>query len=345
MLLTIGILAHNEEAQIGTLVEDIASQSILHNPDLSIEIRVVANGCTDRTVAVAQAAFAKDAFAKPNIKSFVHDLHESGKSNAWNHLIHRYASPQSDYIILLDADIRLPEATTLALLFEGLAHSNSAVVAVDESVKDLTLKPSLTFVERLILKASGTAHDTRTALAGGCYCAKFNALRDIWMPIGLPGEDGFLRAMLLTSSFTADEDLNRLLFVPGARHIFESERRIRDVFRHNVRLAIGTAINVLLFHHFRAHPRNAQALATYIQERNMTDPKWINTLVAEQRRSKRYFVMPGSILWRRPKRLAALPPVERISKAPIFLMGFVFDLALYLRANHLMRRGVGAGFW
>jgi glycosyltransferase involved in cell wall biosynthesis len=345
MLLAIGILAHNEESQLGQLIGDVARQSILHNTDLSIEILLVANGCTDRTVAVAQAAFANEAFARPNIRSFVHELHESGKSNAWNHLIHKFASPQSDYIILLDADIRLPEASALMLLFESLASSNSAVVAIDESVKDLALKPSLTLVERLILKGSGTANDTRTALAGGCYCAKFSALREIWMPIGLPGEDGFLRAMILTSSFTADEDLKRLLFVPGARHIFESERRICDVFRHNVRLAIGTAINVLLFLHFRAHPRDAQALSAYIRERNRTDPKWVNTLISDQMRANRYFVMPTSMIWRRPKLFATLRFADQVSKAPILLIGFVFDLAIYLRANHLMRRGAGAGFW
>ena len=46
------------------------------------------------------------------------------------------------------------------------------------------------------------------------------------MPIGLPGEDGFLRAMILTSNFTKEENLDRLVFVEGARHIFESERTI-----------------------------------------------------------------------------------------------------------------------
>jgi glycosyltransferase involved in cell wall biosynthesis len=345
MILAIGILAHNEEAQLGSLIGDIAHQSILRNPDLFIEIHLVANGCTDKTVAVAQAAFANEAFARPNIRPFVHELHEPGKSNAWNHLIHKYASAQSDYIILLDADIRLPEATALSLLFESLASSKSAVVAVDLSVKDLALKSGLTLVERLILKASGTAHDTRTALAGGCYCAKLSALREIWMPIGLPGEDGFLRAMLLTSSFTAEEDLERLLFVPSARHIFESERRIGDVLRHNVRLAIGTAINVLLFEHFRAHPRDARALSAYIREQNRTDPKWVNKLIADQKRANRYFVMPTSIIWRRPKLFATFQFVDQVTKAPIFLMGFVFDLAIYLIANRLMRRGAGAGFW
>ena len=345
MLVTIGILAHNEEDQIGTLIKDISRQTILNNPGLSIEIQIAANGCTDRTVTVAQTALAGDAFRRPNVRSFVHDYPEPGKSNAWNYMIHEFSSANSEYIIFLDADIRLPDDTTLQLLLESLVRSELALVAVDESVKDLALTPTLTPLERLILKATGTAHDTHKAIAGGCYCAKFSALREIWMPVGLPGEDGFLRAMLLTSSFTREEDLNRHLFVPGARHIFESERTISGVFRHNVRLAVGTAINVFLFHHFRRDLGRTPNLASYIQHRNAVDPKWINTLIAKEMRSKRYFILPTGFIWRRVKWFATFPTREQFRRGPIFLLGFAFDLAVYLRANHLMRNGTGAGFW
>ena len=143
------------------------------------------------------------------------------------------------------------------------------------------------------------------------------------MPIGLPGEDGFLRAMLLTSNFTAPEDVTRLVFVDGARHVFESERSIRGVFRHNVRLAIGTAVNIFLFHHFRLRSRTSSGLAVYIQERNAADPKWVNTLISEQIEINRYFIVPTSFLWRRLNLLAELPKTaEQLRKAPIFLLGF-----------------------
>ena len=127
--------------------------------------------------------------------------------------------------------------------------------AVDESVKDLSEKAHKTIIERLILAVSGTAHDNRTAIAGALYCVRYGILTKIWMPIGLPGEDGFLRAMILTENFTRDENLELIAFADGARHIFESERNIGGVFRHNIRLAIGTAINVLLFKHIRSSER------------------------------------------------------------------------------------------
>ena len=54
MLISIGILAHNEEHDIGTLISDLAKQNLLANDALSIEIHVVANGCTDNTAGVSK---------------------------------------------------------------------------------------------------------------------------------------------------------------------------------------------------------------------------------------------------------------------------------------------------
>ena len=61
MLISIGILAHNEEHDIGTLISDLAKQNLLANKALSIDIHVVANGCTDNTVSVSQTALAAAA--------------------------------------------------------------------------------------------------------------------------------------------------------------------------------------------------------------------------------------------------------------------------------------------
>ena len=221
MLISIGIFAHNEEHDIGTLISDLAKQNLLANNALSIDIHVVANGCTDNTTSVSQTALAAAPFRRDNIATLVHDLPRPGKSNAWNEFVHRLASPNTDFVFCLDADIRIPEATTLQLVFDKLASSKTACVAIDKSVKDLSEKAQKTITERIILAASGTGYNTRSAIAGALYCVRFDVLKNIWMPIGLPGEDGFLRAMILTSNFTKDENLGRLVFVEGARHIFE----------------------------------------------------------------------------------------------------------------------------
>ena len=345
MLISIGILAHNEESDIGTLISDLAEQHLLANKALSTEIHVVANGCTDNTVDVSKTALATQPFHRENIATFVHDLSRPGKSNAWNEFIHRLASPKTDYVFCLDADIRIPEATTLQRVFDKLVSSKTACVAVDESVKDLSEKAQKTITERIILAASGTGYNTRSAIAGALYCVRFDVLRNIWMPIGLPGEDGFLRAMILTSNFTKDENLDRLVFVEGARHIFESERTIAGVFRHNVRLAIGTAINVLLFNHIRESEDIRKNVAEYIQRRNAADPNWVNELIRAEIGRGKYFILNKDFILKRIHGFFALPLSQRLRRWPILVLSVVFDMALLIRASQLMRKGAGAGYW
>jgi hypothetical protein len=48
---------------------------------------------------------------------------------------------------------------------------------------------------------------------------------------------------------------------------------------------------------------------------------------------------------KRTKRFSSLPIRERLKKGPIYVLGIIFDIVLSLRANHLMRKGAGAGFW
>jgi glycosyltransferase involved in cell wall biosynthesis len=345
MLISIGIFAHNEEHDIGTLIADLAKQNLLSNNALSIEIHVVANGCTDQTVSISKTALAAAPFNGRNISQFVHDLPRPGKSNAWNEFIHRLASPKTDFVFCLDADIRIPEATTLQLVFDKLVASKTACVAIDESVKDLSEKDKKTLTERIILAASGTGYNTRVAIAGALYCVRFDVLKDIWMPIGLPGEDGFLRAMILTSNFTKEENLDRLVFVEGARHIFESEHTISGVFRHNVRLAIGTAINILLFDHIRDSENVQKNVAKYIQDQNAADPDWVNELIRAEIRRGKYFLLNKDFILKRIRGFFTLPLSQRLRRWPILLVSIVFDIALLIRASQLMRKGAGAGYW
>src|SRR5262245_43869608 len=118
MLVSIGILAHNEERDIGTLISDVSKQTLLQSASVSLQIHVVANGCTDDTVRVAKASLTAPAFSRENITTFVHDLPRPGKSNAWNEFVHSFVAPATDFAFLLDADIRIPESTTLQLVLD-----------------------------------------------------------------------------------------------------------------------------------------------------------------------------------------------------------------------------------
>jgi cellulose synthase/poly-beta-1,6-N-acetylglucosamine synthase-like glycosyltransferase len=74
---SVGITAHNEEANIGQLLEAIRYQR-LHQVEIT-EIIVVASGCTDRTEDIVREHAARD----PLIQLFVQEKRE-GKTSAIN---------------------------------------------------------------------------------------------------------------------------------------------------------------------------------------------------------------------------------------------------------------------
>jgi glycosyltransferase involved in cell wall biosynthesis len=336
--IAIGVLARNEAERIGLLLGDLARQTLLSKPGLSIDVVVVANACSDGTADVARVALQK-GFGNSNTR--VVELAQAGKANAWNTFAHELLADDVDYVFFLDGDIRIQNEGDLQSIFEALKRSPDAVVAVDRSVKDLELEKPRGLAEWLIKKGTGTANDTRTAIAGALYCVRYAAIADIWMPLGLPGEDGFLRAMLLTSSFEHEEQLARHVFVADAYHVFESTRDARSVFAHNVRLAIGTAVNILLFWELRRVRASGQRISDYIRARNAANPAWVNDLVRERLRSSYFPLEPRFLL----RRLRERNNWRSLGRLAIAVLGTGFDLAVFARATRLMRKGHGAGYW
>jgi biofilm PGA synthesis N-glycosyltransferase PgaC len=74
---SVGVIAHNEEANIGALLDALLDQH-LHRVEIA-EIFVVASGCTDRTVPIAQSYAERD----PRIRVLVQERRE-GKTSAVN---------------------------------------------------------------------------------------------------------------------------------------------------------------------------------------------------------------------------------------------------------------------
>ncbi len=107
---SIGIMAYNEEANIGRLL-----QALLGQVTSSIEIKeiiVLASGCTDNTESIVREFSAQH----PRIRLLVQARRE-GKASAVN-LFLRHA--QSDILVLQSADT-LPEPSTIQNLVEPFA--------------------------------------------------------------------------------------------------------------------------------------------------------------------------------------------------------------------------------
>ena len=102
---SVGIMAHNEEANIGRTLRAVLEQ---HGPSVRIEeVIVIASGCTDRTVPTV----AEIALQEPRVRLCIQEKRE-GKASAINLFLKQASSP---VVVLIGADI-LPEAFALEYL-------------------------------------------------------------------------------------------------------------------------------------------------------------------------------------------------------------------------------------
>lgn len=99
---SVGITAHNEEANIGQLLEALRNQ-LLREVEIT-EIIVVASGCTDRTVDIVKEYMKID----PRIKLLVQERRE-GKTSA----INLFLKHASEDICVLESGDTIPHETAI----------------------------------------------------------------------------------------------------------------------------------------------------------------------------------------------------------------------------------------
>jgi len=114
---SVGIMAHNEEANIGRTLQAVLHQ---HGPSARIEeVIVVASGCTDRTVPIVTAI----ALQEPRVRLCIQEKRE-GKASAINLFLKQARSP---IVVLLGADV-LPEDSALEYLCAPFQDSKIGMV-------------------------------------------------------------------------------------------------------------------------------------------------------------------------------------------------------------------------
>lgn len=354
MLISIGILAWDEEESIGrtlrSLFRQTALQSAHHDlPGCSWEIIVVPNGCTDRTADVSRHILEElvARTGREEIEWQVHELKESGKSNAWNRFIHEFSSDAARFVVLLDADIEFREPETLSRAVGSLLDDPVAAAAVDRPLKDAVRKPKMSLLERISVLSSGDVVGERPELCGQFFVARGDALRSIWMPKGLSVEDGFLGAMLVTNCFREPADYRKIIRVEGASHYYETLTSLSAIFHHELRLVVGTALNCYLlwdFLLFATDPRG-QGAGILIRDQLERDPDWYNKLMVNSIRNHGWWVLPRGMLLRR---FAFSPSTSLLSRAKSLLTalaGFAFDLPVFFAANRRIKKLDAIGFW
>lgn len=196
---SVAIFAHNEAAHIAAAIERVLAESPAH----ALTVVVLANGCSDRTVAIAEELAGHHA----NLQ--VVDIALADKANAWNHYVHQVCAQaphaQAGMHVFVDGDVTI-QAGSLAALAAAFAHypKVNATGALPCNGRDRA-----GWTRRML--ANGT-------LAGGLYALNGRFVerlrqRAIGIPRGLIGEDWAV-------SLYAQSDLQPLLrTLPDAAHV------------------------------------------------------------------------------------------------------------------------------
>ena len=351
MNLSICILAYNESTSISKTLESLLKQSLFNNSRNYgfIEIIVVPNGCTDNTAEVARAKL-KDLMGafeqeQSNVRWQVCEITEPGKSNAWNCYVHQFSDPAADFLVLMDADIEFIETQTLTNMLDVFRTNTEAWIAIDQPVKDIALKKEQNLLEKASVAVSGASNPGRLYICGQLYCSPASVLRKIWLPIGLPVEDGFLTAMVVSDRFTAPSNFERIVRVKSASHSFKAYIAPRELVRHEQRIVMGIAINIFLCKYLRAKCNQRQSADSLIEQMNQKEPQWLKHFIKDKISTRRGWILPKTLVFRRFNSLKNHSLSKAVFFAPIALTAFLVDLLIFIPANHKLSKGVGMNYW
>jgi glycosyltransferase involved in cell wall biosynthesis len=339
--ISIGVLAYNEADSIATTLCSLFEQSIFQTAnDMEIEVIVVANGCTDRTAAIAHQTLTKSIATTGNrtVSWQVCEVAEAGKPNAWNLYVHQFSAPQADYLFLMDADIQFLEPGTLDMMIETLEQNAQAWISVDKLVKDVALKPNQNLMEKLSVAVSQVSGAKSVWICGQLYCGRANVLRKIWMPKGVLVEDGFLWTMIVTDRFTSPEVLDRVVRADAASHVFEAYTQISSLLSHEVRQVVGNTINETVYADLRSGDRLHNDAGATIAWRNQEDPLWLDKLMVASIRNRGWWAVPSDLVLRRFIGITKKPLPKLLIFLPIAILAFGVDFLVCIRANHQLQQ-------
>lgn len=354
MIVSIGMLAHNEASGIGKTIASLLAQSVFHAGAAAAavkewEIVVVPNGCTDDTTRVASEALNNTlpALVGVTVNHSVRVLAEGGKSNAWNHYIHEMSRKDAEVIVMIDTDIEFGHPDTILNCLAELRKNTHAKVVVDLPLKDFVKKTHLSWMEKLSARNSSIQVESGVGIAGSFYCAAAQTLRQVWMPPGLSGEDGFLKGMIVTDLFRSEPDARRVARAANASHYYEGLTDLHSIFRHELRMVIGTALNCYFMWDFLkfATAPNGSGAGAMIRDQLAADPTWYRRTIENQIKNRGWYVLPRGTLTQRLASLRGIGWHRAVSRLPLVLAGTLLDIPTFWLANRKLRSGQALGFW
>lgn len=353
-LVSIGIIAWNEEQCIGGMLDSLFQQSLfaeLGRRGGRCEIVCVTNGCTDRTPEKVAEIFAGQSRQHPHAKDFsarVIHVAQRGKINAWNRFVHCFSARDSRYLFLMDADILIHPRETLWNMVATLEKNAEASVSVDVPRKDIAFKKRKTFRDLLSLSASQMMGSARGQLCGQLYCIRAEVARNIYLPKDLCAcDDGFIKALVCTDFLMHQSWPWRIAAAPGAAHTFEAYISPAGILKNQKRQMIGqTIVHVLVDDYLKKLPAAKRIkLADALSEKEQADPNWLKQLIKEHvKRTKFWWRLYPGLLSHRFKRLGDLGWLKRIACFPAAAAGFFVALISSFMAYTSLKSGA-TDYW
>jgi glycosyltransferase involved in cell wall biosynthesis len=353
IVLSIGIMAWNEETSIGPMLASLFTQSIFAHfatRGERCEVICLANGCTDRTVAIAQEVFTRmkrEHPARSGMELRVEDIAAPGRNNAWNWFVHDFSAREARFLCLMDADIIFDRPDTVHLVVRALEQDSRLGGASDCPIKNIAGKSAPTWRERLSLATSDMTDTIEGRLNGMLYCLRTPIARNLYLPRDvLANDDGFFKAAICTDFFRAPLDPRKVVSVREATHLYEPYLSLRDVLNNQKRQMIGQATVYVIIEYLLTLPEPDRAhLAATLQRLEARDPDWLKKLIAVHvdRTPVFWRLFPG-ILGFRWRRLARLRGMKRLTHLPATVAGFAVTLVACAQAARFLRRGVSS-YW
>jgi glycosyltransferase involved in cell wall biosynthesis len=347
--LSVGIIARNEEDAIGPMLNSLFGQSLfaeLAARKWACEIICVTNGCTDRTVEIAEDIMARQAATHPFAKSFkcrVESLSRPGKLHAWNQYVHRLSAREAECLFLADADIVVHHPATLWNMYLALERNNAAMAVTDEPLKDIAFKKKKTWRERISLATSRMTQSQPAQLTGQLYCIRAPVARNIYLPRDLMAcEDGFIKTLVCTCFLTRPDTPERIVRARDASHIFQAYTGLLEILRNQKRQMIGqTIVHILVDTYLPMLPLEERLnLAETLQDKDRFDADWLRRLIRAHMQKMKYFwqLFPDALSFR-VARLDGIDGLRKIFYLPSAVLGFVISVFSCWLAHRFLKEG------
>ncbi|MCC7300769.1 MAG: glycosyltransferase family 2 protein [Verrucomicrobia bacterium] len=354
--LSVGVVARNEESGIAPALESILNQTVFCNAaglGFEVELIVIANGCTDRTVEVTESFFEKARREFPEngaVRLRLEIVPEAGFANAWNLLAHTFSRADADFIYFVNADIVIDQVEAFEWMLHELQKDIRIQVISPVGRKHIEAAKCKTFCDRLNLMVTRFTEKNQTAqVRGHCFCARATAMRSVWLPKRFPGAvDGCFKRMIISNMASAPDNPVRIGIARNAGYTFEAYRTFQDIFYRRVRLFVGQTFIETLMRHLKTMREEQPTVnpAAYLRARDETDPTWLYRLVQLNIHvNGLYATMPSP--WFR-FRFLENPKIGRFKKVgmfPVALIAFLFDVPVFLSAAWRLKTGHVSDVW